>query len=191
MVLKEKDKVRQTIQNNIALELEKDEITLFKIKSLNEYDKWHRKECEKITSIFTDTKYIKATPANENDKEIRKNTFSDGQAQKVLNMAIKYVFLFYVYFNAVDGSFKTELDSFYKITDFLHTPIDSYVIDAACNKPTEKKDNVFYLGCSKPIFPWSQLSYDEYLDFQNDIRLKLGEEGNVPFIWELKNYPFK
>lgn len=79
-----------------------------------------------------------------------------------------------------------EIASFERIISYLHAPVDSFVISAATNP-----NSSYYLECNAPQYPWSQLYYSEYRDFQKAIREKLDENNQNPFIWELENYPFR
>lgn len=185
---KEKEKEITRIKVEIAELLKNEEDSLFECNDQDEYNNWHKNRLYEIVGIFIKEGYIEKTyPEDTTDKNLRHDTFSIGQAQKILNMVIKYVYMFYQYFNAVDNSYEKELQNFSHTTDLLHTPVDSYVIDAAC----KKKNNKYCLGCKKPDYAWSQLSYEEYNIFQKDIRDKLKAKGDVPFLWELNNYPFK
>ncbi len=163
---------------------------LFDITDQESFDVFHNQCCENIISIFTTEDAnglipIRATPQNA-DKAERKATFSYGQAQKVFNMIWKYVYLFYNYFNALScEDYADELKNYQTIIKYLHTPIDSFVIDAATNKK-----NDYYLGCKPTDIPWSQFYYDEYISLQKDIRNELNKKNLSPFIWELKNFPF-
>lgn len=178
---------RDTIKTSIKDDLQGMEGRLFSIKSQTGFNKLHLEMCECVMSAFTSADSdgmipIEATPKNAEESK-RKVTFSLGQAQKVVNMVWKYVYLFYQYFNAKTNSdYSKEIKSFEKIIEYLHAPVDSYVISAATN----------YLGCEAPKYPWSQLFYNEYNDYQESLRTILQNNGKpCPFIWELENYPFK
>ncbi len=188
---------QEAIQARVALKgkIEKTlagyEAQIFAVKSQKEYDDLHKSMCEKVSDIFTSPDDngiipIDATP-DRADSEKRKSTFSMGQSQKIVNMVWKYVYLFYQYFNAENYSnYANEVEQFKDIIDFLHAPIDGYVVSAVTNLTS-----AYYLNCEAPEFPWSQQSYDEYTSFQNRIREELNKSNLHPFSWELENYPFK
>lgn len=113
-----------------------------------QYDTWHRRVCEEIKKYYID---------NGVDMTI-------GQAQKWLNMTMKYLFV-----ADVPGI----ADVFY----LCHVPIDSYIIDAA-----EKQ-----LQLKRPTTPWSKITdYDVYADYQREIRVRLG--NTAPMEWEFKTW---
>ena len=188
---KEATQARDNLKNKISEKLMEYEKEVFVVSSQDRYDGLHRSMCEIVSDIFTspddnNITPIEATP-DDADSSMRKCTFSMGQSQKVVNMVWKYVYLFYQYFNAENNvNYASEVKQFKDVIDFLHAPIDSYVVSA-----TTKSTSNYYLECKAPEFPWSQLSYDEYLGFQNDLRKQLKKTNQHPFLWELENYPFR
>lgn len=185
------NEARKALQDAIATNLMAMEDSIFMVASQEAYDAIHLEMCNVVSEVFTSADSTGEIPivATSQDAEAseRKNTFSMGQAQKLVNMVWKYVYLFYQYFNAKTGSdYENELASFNRIIRFLHAPVDNFVIIAA----TDSNSN-YYLECDAPKYPWSQLYYCEYQDFQNAIRAKLNENNQNPFTWELENYPFK
>lgn len=189
---KKAEESRQVLRDKIVDLLLKEESKLFAFRSSRSFNIWHKKMCKKVSDIFTTCDEsgvvpINATPEGETDPSVRNSTFSMGQAQKVVNMVWKYVFVFYQYFNALNETdYVSELDSFKRIIPLLHAPIDSKVIEAATSVGRD-----YSLKCTKPKWPWSQLNYCEYKKFQNDIRNKLKKKGQCPFLWELENFPFE
>lgn len=176
---------REIIRNEVADYLFKQEPIVLSITTEAEYDKWHETACREITNLFTKFRngIQPLKPISQATKdEDRKNTFSMGQAQKILNMTWKYIYMLYNYYNAVDNSYSVELASLSRISPFLHAPIDSYVLQAA----TDAK-----IGCEGLSYPWSQLLYGEYFEFQKSLREKLRSRlKQDPFLWEIENYPF-
>jgi hypothetical protein len=82
-----------------------------------------------------------------------------GQAQKWVNMTLKYVFVA----DALDVTPIAQLRPHYR---FAHMPIDTVVLDAldAMEPPTPSYAR-----------PWSrQDSHGEYLDFQRSVRARFG-----------------
>ena len=87
-----------------------------------------------------------------------------GQAQKWVNMTMKYLFI-----ADVPGI----ADAFY----FCHVPIDTYIINAAEEQ----------LNLKRPALPWSQMDdYKEYAAYEKQIRMRLGNVA--PLEWELKTW---
>ena len=115
-----------------------------------EFDNWNADLCEKIKDIYH--KY------NMTDYTI-------GNAQKLLNMAVKYTFSA----NIIDPN----LD-FFKIA---HIPIDRIIMKAATKK----------LGVAPLEKAWSATDdMTELLDFQSRLRDSLSDE--FPLLWEIKNW---
>lgn len=116
--------------------------------SQKQFDEWHKRVCLQIQKRYV-----------ENDINM-----TVGQAQKWLNMTMKYLFV-----ADVPGT----VDAFY----FCHVPIDSYIIDAAEEQ----------LHLKRPTAPWSKLdSYEEYSEYQRQIRIRLG--NTAPLEWEFKTW---
>ena len=90
--------------------------------------------------------------------------FSYGQAQKWINMTIKYLYIL-------------EVQSFDGVFEYLHIPIDNYIYDSVEN----------LLGIPTPKQAWSRLDdYDWYLYYQEAIREKLS--GISPLRWEFREW---
>lgn len=117
------------------------------------YDKWHSDLIEQIKRIY-----------EEADKEL-----TEGQAQKWLNMTIKYIYVFSVLFGKDDNRL-LDAQNFLERTSVedYHIPVDSYVLKAV------DKDNIFA--------PWSQLDKYQY----DDLILTLKEDKD--FMWELEEW---
>jgi len=97
-----------------------------------------------------------------------------GQAQKWLNMSIKYMRMM--------GLLNKDIKS-----EYIHIPIDNYIIDAARRegKISELFD-VEGLGIM-PTFSekWSKIAdYKKYLEYQQAIRQKLQNRNCNPIEWE-------
>ena len=115
------------------------------------------------------------------------NTYSEiseltyGQAQKWLNMMLKYVLM-----TAEDSALK----------NYLHIPVDSYIMQAVgsdnpklkhCLKLecVPKKDGTVGKYSESTSKPWSKWNYEEYIAFQNCIRKAVSESDyNSPIEWE-------
>ena len=98
-----------------------------KIFTQNEFDNWHKKTCDRLKKIFQEQK------------------FYYGQAQKWINMTLKY-------YSMLQPK-KVE-----HIYEFFHVPIDRYIIQSTN----------YTFDCA-----WSKIDeYDKYLDFQKWFRNK-------------------
>lgn len=117
------------------------------ITSQDEFDAWHHSVSDKIKKLYLD--------------EGVKLTY--GQAQKWINMTIKYLYML-------------EANSFDGVFEFLHIPLDNYVFDIARD----------LLGIARPKVAWSSWdNYDEqYLCYQNLIREKI--TTGTPLRWEFR-----
>jgi hypothetical protein len=102
------------------------------VKNQGDFDNWHRKTCTRLIKQFDD------------------QPFTYGQAQKWINMTLKYLSMFdYVMVKSV--------------YEYCHIPVDNYIIE-----------KVGYSFNSA----WSKInSYDEYLEFQKVFRLST---KNIP-----------
>lgn len=148
------------------------------IKNLSEnsnYDEWHKQSCDDIAKNFGDT------------------SFTYGNAQKWLNMTVKYLFIVDAIMEMLDAS--TEFRTFYKKKferheKKFHVPIDSYIIQslwkdsAAEHLPITKKNKNGTLGAysSDKYTPWSKFNENDYSELQDYIQKNLGEK--TPIEWE-------
>lgn len=122
------------------------------ITSPEEFNLWHCKVCGIIKDLYE-------------DYDIK---FTYGQAQKWVNMTIKYLYILNDH-------------TFDNVFDFLHIPVDNYIFKAVKEK----------LGINKPKNPWSKLDKTEYLKYQKDIRERIEKDSNIdvpPLLWEFKNW---
>lgn len=119
------------------------------VSTQEDFDTWHGEVCENII---------------DNYKGVATLTY--GQAQKWVNMTIKYLYLL-------------SADPFEKEFSFLHIPIDRYVIDAA------KK-----LGVKKPGVAWSALNDDGYKNYQQALRTAIQKKypNTAPLRWEFGSW---
>ena len=111
------------------------------------YDAWHRGICFEICSYY--------------QKE--GIDFYIGQAQKWINMTMKYLYM-------------SEEYQFETIFPFLHVPIDNYVLNIASKE----------LEIKKPSVCWSRWKeYEEqYMYYQMELRNKI--KDYYPLRWEFK-----
>lgn len=108
----------------------------------------------------------------EKKKDVLKKTFTYGQAQKWLNMTMKYMWLLGLWEN-----------KFNNVLSALHVPVDSYIIEAAC------KENIFS-KTKKPTSEykswstWDRTQYEEFQDALHDASLSSNAEKITPIEWE-------
>ena len=134
---------------------------------VSNYGRWHKDVCDKLREEYN-------TPPG-------KVFLTYGQAQKWINMTIKYIY--YIFTEAreflpekwKDEKFKMVLISF---KDEYHMPIDSYIL----NKMADR--NINYID---PKEVWSNIdSYKDYCDYQTNIGDQLQESSRLE--WEMKEW---
>lgn len=127
--------------------------------AINDFDTWHREVCESLVETYQEIK-------DENNK----NFFTYGNAQKLLNMALKYLWLLDMLPGGIDGA-------------LLHTPIDSYILQKLENSIENiSAENGSYKYNGET---WSQLSdYEHYIELQKTIRTLAKAENKSVIEWE-------
>lgn len=133
----------------------------------SDFDKWHKAKCEEIINFMNNS-------IDKSNTNILKKDFTIGQAQKWVNMTLKYLWLL----NALPTGVKPE---------YLHVPIDSYIIEIAYDNKN-KFENALGLLEEKPKKSWSELSkYKKYFEIQEAIReaIKTNTTNEtIPIKWE-------
>lgn len=128
----------EMLRENITALLE------MRAKTQKAFDDWHYRTCSALRSHYRNNGV----------------QFTYGQAQKWVNMTLKYLYILGAY-------------SFDDIFEFLHPPIDNYILTAA----TEE------FGIPRISVAWSKWDdYKGYLDYQKKLRAKM--DGRVPLRWE-------
>ena len=131
---------------NIMFETEIKKLTSGSKKNSDDFNNWHGEVCENMKNLYEE-KGIKLTY---------------GQAQKWINMTIKYLYLFGGY-------------TFDSVFEELHIPVDNYILDIANKK----------LGIDKPKTPWSKWNEKQYCNYQNEIKSKI---KIAPLLWEFEKW---
>lgn len=134
----------------------------------SDFDDWHKAKCEEIINFMNNS------IDKSNTKILKKEEkFTIGQAQKWVNMTLKYLWLLDALPDNID-----END--------LHIPIDSYIIEIAYDNKN-KFDNALGLE-EKPKESWSKLSeYKNYFGIQKEIREAIktnATKETIPIKWE-------
>ena len=115
-----------------------------------DYDEWHKGLCQRIVAIY----------------KLYGLEFSVGQAQKWLNMTVKYLYIY----GGVDLS---------SIINYCHIPLDNYVFNIA--------KRIFNI--SLPNKRWSRITdYNEYMDYQYKLRYSIHAASMIPLKWEFENW---
>ena len=140
--------VREKLRQNTT-ELLREEITwmMNNVATQETFDSWHFNVCTRIRGCFRDAGI----------------EFYYGQAQKWLNMTVKYLY--------VIGN--EELDAVFQ---YLHIPIDNYVFDAAAKA----------FGITKPMVAWSRWDdyQNQYMMYQMALRSYITDMA--PLRWEFR-----
>lgn len=147
--IESKNNLIKNICENIlsSVKTEKGEISF----ENSDFDEWHEVKCEEIINFMNNS------IDKSNTKILKEEKFTIGQAQKWVNMTLKYLWLL----NALPTGIKPE---------YLHVPIDSYIIEIAYDNKN-KFENALGLLEEKPKKSWSKLSeYEEYFKIQEAIR---------------------
>ena len=163
------------------------------------FDQKHSEICEAIEDI-ANKRMITSSPNTSLLKKKGEKGFYYGQAQKWLNMTLKYMELL-------------DLNNTRSIRELLHIPIDRYILRAAsCSEKSQysrsqhslrkkiaperhlKEDaaleKVFY--SDERAKPWSQLNQTDYEQLQQDLRVAIKEKQEdwddikCPLDWEAK-----
>lgn len=111
------------------------------------FDNWHKKLCDAIIEMYEENGI----------------TFTYGQAQKWINMTLKYLYVLEP--SLVEPLFK-----------YCHVPLDNYVFDIS--------ERLF--GIEKPKIPWSRWCdyHNQYMVYQMQLRLSIKNEE--PLRWEFR-----
>lgn len=156
-------------------------IELQKINSPDAFNEWHKNLCDAIVIINCEIEQLQAKDETFHtinisdvlchvDKNIQPlHVFTYGQAQKLVNMMLKYLYIYY------DCEGWNDLD---KLVAYFHVPIDSYVLKAAALE--NYKD-----------MSWSKINcYEEYKRCQEEIQTFARKKYQNAFEWELTEWPF-
>ena len=122
------------------------------ICSNHDFDWQHKNLCDEIIRI--------------SEQGIITGGMTYGQAQKWVNMTMKYMWLLGIW----DEEFK-------RVIDKIHVPVDSYIIEAVRQRINLKEGTEIDL----PTTAWSNWNHEEYIKFQRELRKSVEE---YPIEWE-------
>lgn len=141
--------VRMKLRQEVTDIFEKEISFLIKsgTKSQEEFDRWHYEICKLIRKAYNDSGV----------------GLTFGQAQKWVNMTIKYLYML-------------EFATFENVFSYLHIPLDNYVFDIASE----------VLNIERPKIAWSKWDdyENKYLGYQKEIRNKITD--CEPLRWEFR-----
>ena len=146
------EEIRGLLRQKVIQRIKEDIAVLQKNKGMTQgvYDCWHNRLCRWIVTEY-ETSHI---------------SFHYGQAQKWVNMTMKYL-----------SVINREVTNDY--FEFLHVPIDSIVFELAADE----------LNVDAPNCRWSRMEEQDYLDYQTHLRNTiLRDKGIAPLLWEFRNW---
>lgn len=155
-----RDKGKETIENRIKT-LENETC------SQEAYDTWHFETCKELIDIYD--KYYKDIKYKYNEKTVG---FSFGQAQKWVNMTMKYLCM-------VKPDEYEWIEKDWKC--YLHFPMDNYIL----NDYMYKKEKLYFKK-SSDVTPWSKMDDDSYYDILEAVRNECDKLGVSVYEWENK-----
>ena len=136
-----KTKVKNTIRESL------DPLNANRFDCNKGFDEWHENTIRNIIRKIKCSKNV----------DIFKEDFTVGHAQKWLNMTLKYMLIM--------GILPEEWE------EFLHIPLDDYILKAAYNEFNVNRNNYNVNGNNYKIDKWSKIKeYDNYLAYQKRIR---------------------
>jgi len=125
------------------------ELLTMTFKNQDDFDRWHETKCAELVKAFRD---------------ILNHQLHIGQAQKWINMTLKY--LFALGENRIKGISRNY--------EYFHFPIDNIIQEKLVKRGIPKIDN-----------PWSRINdYGEYLKYQCLVREKFA--GQIPMEVEFR-----
>lgn len=153
------------------------------IKEQKDFDKWHEELCDKIKEKF--------------DSSLK---FTYGNAQKWVNMTLKYLYLI----DSICSEICPDIDYFHSlqnISAYLHVPVDSYIIEKVWEMEDDKtgsdgsclpikSDKMCKNGsrgkyASDKVEAWSTWDdYKTYMNFQKYLRDNRNKIDGNPIDWE-------
>ena len=144
--------------------------SVFTVGDWSEFDIWHY-----CLSMYIKEKMNRAGILMQNQKG--KPEFKIGQAQKWINMSLKYM--------RIMGILSSKFEE-----SQMHIPIDDYILNAASKPEGEQiceSYDVSGIGIVRTIQAWSKIDeYSVYKEFQDSVREKTMEKGIAPIRWEDK-----
>ena len=185
----EKENVESIKYNNVAHKLEsaiKDDLLKDNSKG---YEQWHKDICKELVEC-----YEKVTSNNKNP------AFSYGNAQKWVNMTMKYLYILSEIFHDFNKNhnFENYYDIIQKLYKELQVPVDSFIIESVWDEKKQIEGIPYIIGKlnkatygdgknipgkynSEKVVPWSKWTDKEYFKFQKTL-----SSNQPPLDWEHK-----
>jgi len=128
-----------------------------------DFDRWHDNTCEEIIKKSEVFPQFKNKIARSNNKH-----FHHGQAQKWLNITLKNMVIF---------ELQDKYPILVQIKEYLHIPIDQYIINGTHVKRPKGA-----------VYEWSRWDSPQYNDYQKALRGIIPLE-KTPIEWEIEEWP--
>lgn len=176
-----RDKVTEAIRNGFS-------------NQTNDFERWHRDICTKLIEVYGNGQLV------SRDGKKRTNTSTGlmyGQAQKWVNMTLKYLWLL----NRLNLINDPNISTFIKKHEkTFHVPLDSYILKYVARRDKSKKEpfspknnNALTNVDFNPYWElfnstWSAIeNEDKYYEYQS--KLASAIENNIsPLEWELEHW---
>lgn len=166
---------------------------ILSLSAIENFEEWHKRICREMTECY---KTVKMKSSQDN------SAFTYGNAQKWLNMTIKYLFIV----NSVMEMLGTSEDfckfyrnKFEKFEGDFHVPIDSYIIESLWKKEDAVEETTKWLSLKEgktrqdgtlgaystdKYTVWSRFDAGDYQKAKKHIADKISKEGVSPMRWE-------
>jgi hypothetical protein len=160
--------------------------------AIEDFEEWHKEICREMTECYKNVKMKSSQDGS---------AFTYGNAQKWLNMTIKYLFIVNLAMEMLGAA--EDFRDFYrrKFKDFegyFHVPIYRYIIESLwkkedtvedtskwlCLKEKTRKDGTLGAYSADKHKVWSQFNEVDYQKVKKHIDDKISEEGVSPMRWE-------
>ena len=148
-----------------------------------DFDNWHKNICNGILNHYE--------KINED-----KSLFTYGNAQKIINMSLKYLYMLSKVdnFSEIKSGLRSILEAIRKDEYYLNIPIDSYIIDSLWEKtdiylPILSGDrNKQYSHNYEHVEGWSNWTEEMYMRLIGSICKSDIFDGKTPLDWESEQW---
>lgn len=176
-------KLVEEIKEEVVEELKKELLRYQNHTDKMDFDEWHNNICKGILSHYD--------KINED-----KSLFTYGNAQKLINMSLKYLYMLSRVdnFSEIKSGLCRILEEIRKDEYYLNIPIDSYIIDSLWEKPDiylpilSGDRNKQYSHSYEHVEGWSNWTEEMYMNLICSINKSNIFEGKTPLDWESEQW---
>ena len=165
---------------------------ILSLSAIEDFEEWHKEICKEMTEYY---KTVKMKSSQDN------SAFTYGNAQKWLNMTIKYLFIVnsvMEMLGAAEDFRKFYGDKFENFEGHFHVPIDSYIIKSLWDEKATVKETSEWLSLEKgktlkdgtlgaystdKYTVWSRFKEKDYENIKEHITREI-PKGVSPMRWE-------